>query len=407
MDTVIQKSYYCYLETFIKNHLDTLQNVRVFIFGAGIRGSNLVRLLKIYGVEDVFFVDNNREKHGTVIEGCYVLDFERADDYQGRSIFLCPIEKGESILEQLASTGRKENVDYYNLDFQFTDYADLIEEIKKPVADYSWIFGCCILSSYILGEKMGISLGEVLRKKFLGVECKVGSLPGFYSTIYYYIINTLIGINKPKFVLISMEISSLSPYAPIMMGTQNYEQHRLFINELKKISSKKEEISEYQQVVEERLKRSKREQMVGVQNSDEANRKVYKLKYLYKPREDDESVVYMKKILSQMEEMNVPVILVFPPIDYQRGEQLFGDEFKKQYMETKERYMSFLKGCVYHEIDASFIATSEYFVPPTNKPDINPFLNIKGQEKFWNHLEEYEIIQEILKEYGGLDDNKT
>ena len=108
-----------------------------------------------------------------------------------------------------------------------------------------------------------------------------------------------------------------------------------------------------------------------------------------------------------MEEMKVPVVLVFPPIDYQRGEYLFGDGFKKQYIETRERYMSFLKGYAYQEIDASFIATSEYFVPPTNKPDINPFLNIKGQEKFWKHLKEYESIQGLLKEYGGLDDNKT
>lgn len=407
MDTTIQKSYYCYLESFIKKHLDTLRNVRVFIFGAGIRGCNLVRLLKIYGVENVFFVDNNREKHGTVIEECCVLDFENADAYTGKSVFLCPIEKGESILQQLASTGRKENVDYYNLDFQFTDYADLIEEIKSPAEEYAWIFGCCILSSYILGEKMGQSLGEMLREKFSGVKCKVGSLPGFYSAIYYYMINALTGMNIPKFVLISMEISSLSPYAPIMMGTQNYEQHRLFIEKLKKISPKQEEILKYQQTVEERLERSKRERTETGEYSDDANRKVYKLKYLYKPREDDESLVYMEKILTQMNEMNVPVILVFPPIDYQRGEKLFGDGFKKQYMDTKERYMSFLKGYIYQEIDASFIATSECFVPPTNKPDINPFLNLKGQEKLWEHMKEYSIIQTLLKEYGGLDDNKA
>lgn len=401
METTLQKSYYCYLEAFIKEHLEILRTVRVFIFGAGVRGCSLVQLLHIYDVRDIAFVDNSTEKQGKVIEGCRVLAFEQANAYQGKNLFLCPVEKGESILEQLASTGRRENVDYYNLDFLFTDYADLIEEIKKPVENYAWIFGSCELSSYVLCEKVGISLGELLREKCLGVDCKVGSLPGFYSTIYYHMFNALPEVDKPRFVFINMELSSASPYAPMMLGTQNYEQHRQFLKELKKLSPRKDEISRYQQVVEERWERSKREHIMPTQYSEEATRKVYRLKYLYKAREEDESVVSMKKLLSCLNERKIPVIVVLPPVDYERGEKLFGDGFKRLYMETREQYLSFLKGYTFAKIDASFIATSEYFVPPTNKPDINPFLNLKGQALFWKYLKENERIQEILGPYIG------
>ena len=49
----IQKSYYVYLDNFVKEHLNILQDSHIFIFGAGIRGSNLLWVLKQHQLSDI------------------------------------------------------------------------------------------------------------------------------------------------------------------------------------------------------------------------------------------------------------------------------------------------------------------------------------------------------------------
>lgn len=398
MDTTIQKSYYRFLEDFIKEHLNTLLNVRVFIFGAGVRGCNLLRILKIFNIPDIVFVDNNSQKQGTEIDGCPVLSFPEADCYTNRHIFLCQIENGGQILEQLALTGRRENIDYFNLDFQFTDYLDVIEEIKYPAHDYSLVFGNCILASSILGSKFSPSLGELLKQLFPSY-CKICALPGLSSAIYYHIINTSIRIHRevPRFIFLTMEISCFSPYTPLMLGKQNYLQHKLFIERLMEVTPPDNEILEYFQIIEDRLKLSvTRNNPVKSYNTEHSRKRVYKLKYNYDVCEDNESVMYTKKILASMNEKKVPVILYFPPVDYMLAKTVCGEDFPMKYTSIVNSIQSFLVEYSYYCIDASFIADSDCFVQQVNSPDINPWLNEKGQKQLLNFLMTQEAIQPFL-----------
>lgn len=364
---VMQKSYFCFFENFIKEHLDMLHQSRVFIFGAGIRGCNLLWILKAYNFSDVYFVDNNAHKQGTALEECPVLSFEEASRCTKKHVFLCPVENGNSILEQLSGSGRKENEDYFDLDFSFTDYWEVISELKKQASDYTLLFGCCVLSSYILQNSRASSLGEILKTRLFSGPCKLCTLPGFYPAIYYYAIKTCMRIqnSSPQLILMLMEVSSLSPYAPMMMGTQNYQQHRCFIEQLAMMVPEDQEMQEYLQKVNERLERSKRgNSPTKAENTLEATRKIYKLKYMYQLREDDEAVIYTKKILAKMEESHVPVVLLFPPVDYQRGEQIWGECFMDKFSTVVKRMQSFLGRFSCGIIDASFIAESDMFVPP-------------------------------------------
>lgn len=399
MDTAIQKSYYRFLEDFIKKHLNILLNVRVFIFGAGIRGCNLLRILKIFDILDIVFVDNNPQKQEIQIDGCPVLSFPEAECCADRHIFLCPIENSGQILELLALTGRRENVDYFNLDFQFTDYLDIIEEIKRLTPDYSMAFGSCELSTNILGSKFSPSLGEILKQKLFPSNCKICTLPGFSPAVYYHVINTTIRLhgNIPRFVFLTMEISSCSPYDPLMLGKQNYLQHKLFIEQLMRLAPSNNEICEYSQMIEERLKRS----IIGnnpIKSGDfeDSRKRVYKLKYNYNIREDDESVVYTKKILASMNEKGVPVILYFPPVDYMLAKTVCGEDFPIKYTSIINSIRSFLVEYSYYCIDASFIADSDCFVQQVNSPDTNPWLNEKGQKRLLDFLMMQEEMQPFL-----------
>lgn len=399
----LQKSYYQFLASFVKAHINILRCSRIFIFGAGTRGCNLLRILNSFHLSDIYFVDNNVNKQGAQLDGYTVLSFAGASQYMQKSIYLCPVEHGEAILEQLKNSGREENIDYFNLDFFFTDYLELIEEIKMPAQSYCLLLGCCTLSSYILTDHFSSSLGEVLKKNLFSITCKLCALPGFSPSIYYYAIQTYLNVQKrqPKLILIVMEQSSLSPYKPIMMGTQNYQQHVQFLDQLAAMMPGNEELEEYLNTVEERLKRSKSENNpIKAENTLEAQKRVYKLKYLYQLRETDESVIYTRRILKLMKEKAVPVFLLFPPIDYQRGKRVFGKDFVERYSATVEQFKSFLSGLKYHSIDASFIATSEYFVPPTPTPDVNPFLNEKGQKL----LEDFLKGQPTLRPFLAIGD---
>lgn len=378
----IQKSYYRFLTDFIETHMAALRQAKIFIFGAGVRGCNLLCVLRSFGLSDICFVDNNTAKQGTQLEGCAVLSFEEADQYSRNHLFLCPVEHGGVVLAQLKASGRRENTDYFNLDFFFTDYLAVEEEMKAPAEDYSLLFGCCVLSSYILGGGILPSLGEVLRERVFHGTCKLCTLPGFYPTIYYFAISACLRVQKhpPESIVILMELSSLSPYEPLMMGEQNYQQHKQFIERLVSVIPEDAEAGEYLKKINERLERSKKGgSPTKAENTLDAQKRVYRLKYLYRLREEDESVIYTKKILERMNREGVPVILLFPPVDYQRGEKICGEDFKDRYSAVINDLRSFLHGLVYQYVDASFIATSDYFVPPTTSPDINPFLNERGQ----------------------------
>lgn len=401
MYTTIQKSYYRFLENFIKEHLDILINVRVFIFGAGIRGCNLLSILRFFKISNIIFVDNNPQKQGLQIDGCSVISFLEADKYCGKHVFLCPVENGGQILEQLARTGRSENADYFNLDFEFTDYLDVIDEIKSSTPNYSLAFGCCILSSNILGNRLSPSMGEVLKQQLFPKHCKLCTMPGFSPPMYYYTIKTATHLNQasPRFLFLTMEISSCSPYAPLMLGRQNLLQHKLFLEQLARLVPQDNEICEYSRLINERLKLSLTgKNPIKSDVSQDSRRRVYKLKYNYNIREDDESIVYTKKILISMNEKRTPVILYFPPIDYMFAETICGEDFSVKYASIIKKIRSFLEGTQYRCIDASFVEKSDCFVQQINSPDIDPILNNKGQKQLLRFLMDHEEMKLFLTE---------
>ena len=61
--------YNCFLEKIerIKTHL---QGKRIAVFGAGIRGCCLAKILGDNGYRNIVFVDNNPEKQGNRINSC-------------------------------------------------------------------------------------------------------------------------------------------------------------------------------------------------------------------------------------------------------------------------------------------------------------------------------------------------
>lgn len=407
MDTIIQKSYYDFLIKFTKEHLDILLHTKIFIFGAGVRGRNLLLILRMFNISNISFVDNNPKKQGTMIEEYKVLSFPEATRYTNAHIFLCPAENNRQIIELLDQTGRKKDVDYYDLEFYFSDYLDAVEEIMRPGEGFAIVFGNCTFSSCILGDKFVLSFGEQIKKQLLNERPgKICSLPGLSTGIYYQIINILLqtyGKSHLQSVFLTMEISCFSPHSPLLLGHQVYQQHKLFLEQLLKIFPLQEELIDYISLIAERCAASiSNINPIKSFDFELARKYVYKLKYNFDIEESNENVVYTKKILECLNNVHIPVILYFPPIDYQLGKKVCGTDFVENYKIIVDRIKSFLSNYLFYCIDASFLMESDYFVQQGKTPDINPWLNEKGQNVAIKFLK---TQKSILKIYGEMNFN--
>src|SRR5260370_41077105 len=68
------------------------QNNRVVLFGAGSLGTRTLRELRGIGIEPLAFSDNNRERWGSIIEGCPVLSpVDAAAKYGADTLFIISI----------------------------------------------------------------------------------------------------------------------------------------------------------------------------------------------------------------------------------------------------------------------------------------------------------------------------
>ena len=81
---------------------------KIAIFGAGIRGQKVYRELKAYGKDNevVCFVDNDKTKQGSYVEGRLVISVEQIQEVKPEIIIINSIWEKE-IIEQLIHGGAR------------------------------------------------------------------------------------------------------------------------------------------------------------------------------------------------------------------------------------------------------------------------------------------------------------
>lgn len=99
-----------HMENIIKKtHIDE----GLYLFGAGLIGCDVAKKLKKTGLIKAF-VDNDRNKQGTVNDGIEVISFERYQEYHFPGfMIICASEKNRTMIEkQLMESGMKEGEDF-------------------------------------------------------------------------------------------------------------------------------------------------------------------------------------------------------------------------------------------------------------------------------------------------------
>ncbi|MHC1724166.1 MAG: hypothetical protein AB9836_13285 [Aminipila sp.] len=383
-------SVYNYFLQKIENIKDFLIDKRIGIFGSGIRGCCILKILEMNGFKNIIFIDNNTEKQNNLINDYDIVSFEEALKYKQEQVFLVSPEGCNKIHDQLREVGLQENEEWFS--FSISAYDSYIEEYKRPLKDYLLVMGDCAFTHIALGDTNFDSLGTMIRNKVGEDSCKVLDMHGMGQQAYYHIAHSLIERNeKPSAFLLLLMIETMAPKVPIMPRTQ----HPWLIKSLSDISNNRE-LSEYAKLTQERFDRFQVEAFSSFDNKIEKEteketekEKLYmNINYLFKFRETTEGVVYLKETIRMMNGENIPVILYIPPVNYFQGERLFGADFKQKYEKNFIKLYETLDkdNLKYEVVDASYLLDLEDFAAPNT---IDETCNYNGRLKSIRFLSKF------------------
>lgn len=379
-------SVYNYFLQKIEDIKDFLIGKRIAIFGSGIRGCCILKILEMNGFKNIIFIDNNTEKQNNLINDYEIVSFEEALNYKQKQVFLVSPEGCNKIHDQLRAAGLQENEEWFS--FSISAYDSYIEEYKRSLKDYLLVMGDCAFTHVALDDSNFDSLGTMIKNKVGEYSCKVLDMHGMGQQAYYHIAHSLIERNeKPSAFLLLLMIETMAPKVPIMPRTQ----HPWLIKALSDISNNSE-LSEYAKLTQERFDRFQIEAFSSFDNKIEKETEKEKLymniNYLFKFREKTEGVVYLKKTIRMMNDENIPVILYIPPVNYFQGERLFGEAFKQKYEANFIKLYETLEkdNLKYEVVDASYLLDLEDFAAPNT---IDETCNYNGRVKTIQFLGEF------------------
>ncbi len=388
---------YHYFLHKINNIRKLLWDKRIVIFGAGIRGCCLLKILEENGFQNIIFVDNNVEKQNNLIKHYDIVSFETACKEKNQ-VFLVSPEGAYKIYNQLNAAGFKENKDWFS--FSVSAYDQYVEEYQRPLHDYLLVMGDCAFTHVALEDENFNSLGTMIKNKAGSECCKVLDMHGMGQQAYYHISRSLIERNeKPAIFLLLLMIETMAPKVPIMPRTQHPE----LISRLVQVSENPNpDFAAYADLTRERFERFQLEAFASFDNKvAEKNEKLYmQVNYLFRFRETAEGAIYLKKTIKMMNDHNIPVVLYVPPVNCWQGEKLFGADFRAAYETNFKKLFALLRRerLQYEVVDASYLLDLEDFAAPNT---IDETCRYSGRKKIIKYLADVETLKPYLKTERG------
>lgn len=376
--TAISKEDYKVITDWAKEQQDTLQNKQIVIFGAGIRGAEIAVILKSVNVTNIVFTDNNPEKWGGVIDDYPIVSLETAFQQKETSIYLISVEEGDSICNQLEKEGLIINKTYF---YPKADlYRKFIEEYKRPMNREILVMGDCMFEVVAFDDENKDSLTEIMQQK-LGISrvkhltMHGMSLPGFYHILKGQINCGMI----PGMVVLMLNFETLTGKQHLLPRSQ----HTKLIKAIYELSPDPDgELENYVKVVEERVKNIQAEFFTSNKYSskknnnnqqglisDSASKVFFKLNYMYNLDTEMESLQYLRKIMKMAKEYQFGLIPFVPPVNYERGCELFGKEmFEQAFSNNIFKLNTVISENGFELLDLSHVCPKEEFAHVTT-PD--------------------------------------
>lgn len=375
--TAISKEDYNLITGFFSEHRECLKEKKIMIFGAGIRGAIMAILASNLGYENIFFSDNNSDKWGGVIDGFPIVSPEEAFRRRDEFLFVISAEEGNAIREQLLLAGLKENAEFFYLRTDL--YEKYTREYKRESHGGTLVLGDCMFEVISFDDENKDSLAEIIQQKEGKENIKLLTMHGMSLPSFYHVVKGQINSGYvPEICVVMLNFETLTGKQHLLPRSQH--------SELAKMASEFSpdpdgELKAYAELTAERVKNIQADffttnklsanRVSSNENgkiSDNASKMFFKMNYLYKLNTEMESVQYLRKLYDLAKKYDIRVIPFVPPVNYQRGEELFGDVFEQKYGAN----LMALKGVIEEKggqlLDLSHICTRELFAN-TSTPD--------------------------------------
>lgn len=358
----------------IKVFTDFLHNVdlkgkRLLIFGAGIRGTILALLARNEGME-VTFTDNNKEKWGGMIDGFSIISPEEAFLRRQDYIFAISVEEGDLIREQLREAGLVENVDFYYLRTDL--YNKFKVEYERKTNNKVLMMGDCMFEVISFADTCRDSLSEIIIKTLGQNNVKMLTMHGMSLPSFYHVFKGQINCGSiPKKCVVMINFETLNGKQHLLPRSQHSELARF----VSKISPDPDgELKDYAELTESRVKNiqadffttnkfssNKLNSNENGRISDASSKMFLKMNYLYSLDENVEGLIYLRKMFDLSKEHNIELVPFVPPVNYERGLELFGQQFEEKYFSNLDKIKKIISEKGGRLLDLSHICSKELF----------------------------------------------
>ena len=371
--TAISKENYQVIVDCIQSN-SIFRERQILIFGAGIRGAELAVIMQTQGLNDIVFTDNNSDKWGGLIDTHPIISVGEALRLRGSVVAIISVEEGGEICGQLENAGFIRDKDYF---YPLPDLYDrFISEFERPLHNKILMMGDCMFEVVAFGDANKDSLTEMFHQKFGYENVKLLTMHGMGLPAFYHVLKAQINMGyKPGIFVVMLNFETLTGKQHLLPRSQHTKLMQV-VSEL--APDPDGELKRYYQLTQERVNNVQTEffttdKFSAGHNyagmiSDSASRVFFKLHYMYDLDTNIESMVYLRQIMKLGKEQGIRIITFVPPVNYERGTELFGEEFELAYGRNLNKLSDLVASGGASLLDLSHICTKEEFAHITT-PD--------------------------------------
>lgn len=360
--TLCKYDYYA-LKKCMEENEKQFSNKKIILMGAGIRGTAFSILLKKFGYYNIAFTDNNEKKVGGTINEFPILPFSEIEAQRGQIAVIISVENGQVLKKQLADAGFEENRNFFYVESGLYD-AYVEKFLEKKRTEYL-LMGDCGITDISKTDNEFSNLGEMITEKLGEDQTKVLAVHAMGMRAFYHVLHAQIEyVEKPKIVAIMANFETFTGKQHVLPRSQ----HMPLIRRLSDaVENRDIELAEYADVTKERFENFKMDYFtsskdtVKKMNSDRNDRIVIRMNYMYELQEENECIVYLKKIISLCKEQDIKLFFFIPPANYQYAEELFGEKFGEKYNANVEKLKQIVNDRGIQVLDLSYALNRNQF----------------------------------------------
>jgi len=389
---MLDKGELILLQDFVEMNREVLEDKRLLIFGAGVRGSIFGMLLQNEGIPEFDYCDNNEIKWGGTIGTHIIISPKELQERVNEYVVLVSVESRElaDVMEnQLCEMGFEKGKNLFSLPSEI--YDKYLDEFFKPIKDHVLVMGDCRFTFVSIADENTETLDDILRKEFAGrgIPAKVLSMHALCMRPQYYMLKKQFEIgNIPRTLILPINYETYNGTTHLLSSSQHTELMR----RMYECAGREDcELEEYVQLTKQRTENPPFIFSVENENgsavvSDKKLRIFLKMSYMFEPDLESEGVEYLKKTLLLAQEYGVKVLTFAPPLNYMSGKEYWGDAFVSMYQKGLEVFKQIILEYGGMFLDQSFLLTEEGFY---SKYDKNELANYEGRVQMANSLMDF------------------